>query len=560
MRHLISLFCLLLLAVSCGDKIENFNTFNLRFGGEGESVEGMEHSAEEESAGIDGGDNTADADEDATDIPDIDYAEFAEAEAEDVVMDGDVDEIGDDDINSEIYDDADDEASIETDSESDFVESDIDSEVEADLSEADVDAEEREEEESPPNPCVGKICQALDPCHEVGTCDPATGLCSDPLKADGSLCDDRNACTVGDQCIGGVCSAGAPLDCDDSNLCTTDWCDAVNGCKHANNTLTCDDGNHCTENEICAQGSCQSGFAKNCNDGTPNTLDSCDPSTGECVHEWVGCAFDIDCVSDNPCVAGACLPDQYGVKGCVWQDVDGAICSTGNKCTTGDECLNGTCQPGAIVVCDDFNPCTDDTCNPANGCLSSPNTASCEDGNACTINDHCSNGTCQAGEWNSCNDSNPCTADLCAPAEGGCIHTPVDNSCDDNNACTSERCQDGVCIVTGASCHGQAFEASNDLAGCQGLRSKDHNYSQAQYWSGIVIKEWVRNHPNGEPIVADDGVCYIVCTNTSGSDNPPHHCFSQCSDETSWVGCLLVDPPGWHLGAGCSYLGSGDCR
>ena len=41
-------------------------------------------------------------------------------------------------------------------------------------------------------------------------------------------------------------------------------------------------------------------------------------------------------------------------------------------------------------MCDDANPCTTDTCNPATGtCVYTPNTNPCDDGNVCTTNDAC---------------------------------------------------------------------------------------------------------------------------------------------------------------------------
>src|SRR5262249_58290177 len=46
--------------------------------------------------------------------------------------------------------------------------------------------------------------------------------------------------------------------------------------------------------------------------------------------------------------------------------------------------------------CDDANPCTDDTCDPAVGCQHVPNTASCSDGVECTLGDICS-GSVSAG-------------------------------------------------------------------------------------------------------------------------------------------------------------------
>ena len=49
------------------------------------------------------------------------------------------------------------------------------------------------------------VCQASDSCHAAGTCEPATGLCSDPTATDGTACSDGDACTAGDQCTSGNC-------------------------------------------------------------------------------------------------------------------------------------------------------------------------------------------------------------------------------------------------------------------------------------------------------------------------------------------------------------------
>jgi hypothetical protein len=48
-------------------------------------------------------------------------------------------------------------------------------------------------------------CTALDQCHAAGTCDPATGRCSNPVSVDGTACNDGNACTQTDTCRAGVC-------------------------------------------------------------------------------------------------------------------------------------------------------------------------------------------------------------------------------------------------------------------------------------------------------------------------------------------------------------------
>jgi hypothetical protein len=49
---------------------------------------------------------------------------------------------------------------------------------------------------------------------------------------------------------------------------------------------------------------------------------------------------------------------------------------------------------GGPSVCNDANPCTDDSCSPGTGCVFANNTNACNDGNGCTINDVCSGGAC----------------------------------------------------------------------------------------------------------------------------------------------------------------------
>jgi hypothetical protein len=76
-----------------------------------------------------------------------------------------------------------------------------------------------------------------------------------------------------------VCQPGTPISCDDSNLCTDDFCAAGQGCQHANNNENCDDNNACTILDACAAGSC-GGTLIVCNDANPCTSDSCDPGSG----------------------------------------------------------------------------------------------------------------------------------------------------------------------------------------------------------------------------------------------------------------------------------------
>jgi len=284
-----------------------------------------------------------------------------------------------------------------------------------------------------PRLCVGVACEAWQRC-ELGTCCPRE-TCSEALQCaqrdctwgtfrclyDASLprtrvdhgalgCTDADACTTGDTCIDGECQ-GAALDCDDDNPCTRDGCDPATGqCQNlADDEAACSDGDGCTTGDHCEGGHCVSTGGSSCDDGNPCTDDGCIAGTGECTHE----------------------PNT-------------APCSDSNACTQGEVCAAGACQPGTPVTCDDQNPCTTDSCNPATGCVFAPNADACDDGDACTVNDACTGGIC-AGAPRSCDDGNPCTTNGCDPATG-CTSVHNTAACDDGDACTApDRCADGAC-------------------------------------------------------------------------------------------------------------------
>ncbi len=61
--------------------------------------------------------------------------------------------------------------------------------------------------------CTGtnaKVCVAIDQCHTAGVCHPPTGTCSNPTKANGTICSDGKTCTTGETCQQGLCTTGAP--------------------------------------------------------------------------------------------------------------------------------------------------------------------------------------------------------------------------------------------------------------------------------------------------------------------------------------------------------------
>ena len=314
--------------------------------------------------------------------------------------------------------------------------------------------------------CAGTLKDAAS-CSDgngctVDSCDPATGKCSNKNTANGVICQDADQCTQGDSCQKGACTAGPSVYCSDNNPCTDDSCNATSGtCEHTNNTAACDDGNKCTSDDACAAGKCSGGKnACECQkdadcaskeDGNLcNGTLFCESGSNTCKVNTSTIAV-CDKSKDTECAAFSCSP-KNGVCEAIAKQDNIPCDADGSVCTNGDACSNGVCKPGAAVVCDDYNPCTDDACDPKAGCKNTDNKAVCFDGDHCTSNDLCANGSCVAGpQKKPCDDTDPCTSDKCNPLTGNCQFTPLSGAgCTDGNACTTgDICVAGACEPTG---------------------------------------------------------------------------------------------------------------
>jgi hypothetical protein len=109
----------------------------------------------------------------------------------------------------------------------------------------------------------------------------------------------------------------------------------------------------------------------------------------------------LDLAEDAPAdiVPDGCLPDCSGMN--CGEDGCGGSCGTcGNSdlCDGQETCQDGLCSAGVPLDCDDGNTCTDDDCEPLNGCLHLPNTSPCDDGLACNNPDTCQGGICTGDE------------------------------------------------------------------------------------------------------------------------------------------------------------------
>ncbi|MFO0617068.1 MAG: MYXO-CTERM sorting domain-containing protein [Polyangiaceae bacterium] len=152
--------------------------------------------------------------------------------------------------------------------------------------------------------CAGTpvVCMASDPCHDAGTCDPSSGVCSNPPVMDGKTCDDNDLCTKGDVCTAGSC-AGAAVTCTPLDDChVAGACDPMTGaCSDppAVDGTTCDDQDPCTMADSCQAGQCAA------------TAVACPPPANECLEAGVCGALDGMCTyaekaDGTPCAGGTC--------------------------------------------------------------------------------------------------------------------------------------------------------------------------------------------------------------------------------------------------------------
>ncbi len=361
------------------------------------------------------------------------------------------------------------------------------------------------------NPCTTDVC-----IEGVGCANSGLGPNKD--------CDDANACTHVDVCAGGMC-AGAAILCDDTNPCTFDSCVAETGCIYLPvQGLSCDDADACTNQDLCIGGACD-GTPKNCDDGSDCTIDWCDSLNAVCGHDvappgtacsddGVSCTVDrcelalcshtqvesSHCFIGGVCLSGGALHPALACMGCKplddsthWTALAGKVCKDASACTAGDECsAQGVCV-GEALACDDGNPCTQDACNPlgddADPCVHGNALGECDDGDTCTEGDACVLGLC-IGKLIDCDDANTCTLDSCA-AQAGCQHEKAADGLPcpaDGLPCTSDACDAGKCahpVSAGVCLIDQVCRAAGDRlvpSGCLGCAPEE----ATQAWTALT--------------------------------------------------------------------------
>jgi uncharacterized protein (TIGR03382 family) len=235
--------------------------------------------------------------------------------------------------------------------------------------------------------CAAVTCAAKDACHAVGTCNRATGACSNPPLPAGTTCP------------GGVC-------------------DALGAC-HFNNGTTCAAdaqclSGHCADGVCCdsaCDGACDAcaraaGAAK---DGTCGLVSVGAPGSPSCTPFVCGgasaqcptsCRANADCVLGSKCLEGICTP----------LIVQGAACTSAVECETGfcvdGVCCNAACEGACAACAVSAGAVTNGLCVPM--APFHPGTPACEPyscngveltcPSTCTSNVQCPTGTtCEGG-------------------------------------------------------------------------------------------------------------------------------------------------------------------
>ncbi|MEC8024156.1 MAG: hypothetical protein VX223_09505, partial [Myxococcota bacterium] len=484
--------------------------------------------------------------------------------------------------------------------------------------------------------CIPGDCETAADCDVGDLCAVAAcvdGLCA-PTCIDDFDCDDSDANTL-DSCLSdGRCIhvPGVPCtfdaDCWDENACTRETCD-MGTCR--SRPIQCDDGRVCTKALAPCAGEpdaiTTARALLGCNTEI-GQVPACDPTAGcyrlpalNCGQSWIPgeqplqyeCTTDADCSTEQPCQPGSCIdgyctveiiqctpsgPDvmaycnpsngaceelpQPGWAGC---DEDSDCRFVDGFPDVGlDHCSLGYCdvhalEPGCFFVqrhCDDQNPCTADSCDPAIGCVFTPvsdcngcsTAAECDDLNDCTV-DACDNFQCVYTQVDGCDSCQNFTCNVVGGAfECSCLATaafqcPIpycqsDAECSDGLTCTLDEClPTGICTHTSVDCvfdSGCVFSAGECLEGFGCVSLADAECTQdcetaldCETEDSCAPAECISGSCSVQPVVCDDSdPCTTdLCMPTTGScifvASPG--CASQLCDTSDAEACAYVGSP-----------------
>ncbi|MBW2700689.1 MAG: hypothetical protein JRF33_07690 [Deltaproteobacteria bacterium] len=285
--------------------------------------------------------------------------------------------------------------------------------------------------------CIGGICTAGDTCpsgcnYECDKasnqhCNAASKKCEDGLDTDPCVTDCD--CYTGENCISGTCQASGG----DETHCTID--------------------EECPEGEICREGSCRPETCVTREDCAGATCLIC--RNGQCTAPPAICQGDDDCCWGFSCNFGSCIPDSEGCRSdsdC--PDPEFPLCGPDGLCIY--ECVQDIDCPMEGYVCVEHHcqssGCTPQSCPAQTWC----NTATGECLPGCDSNDDCiSPETCNY-TTHACGLTD-CCGGICDPADQYCDQLTCQcvDLCGSNADCPPNFICDtgtGKCMCTAAAC------------------------------------------------------------------------------------------------------------
>jgi len=363
-------------------------------------------------------------------------------------------------------------------------------------------------------------------------------------------------CCTAASCSGGVCSpfgCCTPASCNDGNSCTTDTCDAVNGCVHTTlkDGAPCNDGNVCTVNDACSAGVCLGNLPPTvsyCSTGS-TTIPSGPgastpyPSPISVAGGSVVCKVRVTLdgvFHTNPDDIDMLLSGPGGQNAKIMSDVGGTADLGGLSLAIDDSASSSMPDGGPLFAEGKDATFGGGTYKPTDindGVDTFPAPAPAPAGGSAlsVFNGSNPNGTWnlwivddRAGDSGSLNrwcvqisyactadaqcpsDGEPCTDDVCV--SGACAHVENHNACDDGNPCTAnDVCGSGFCDGTPIVTPGEA----------QGLRLLADK--QTISWSatpGSTSYDVVRGAVAALPVgpFAGDEICFPDNVGTSVVD------------------------------------------
>jgi len=297
---------------------------------------------------------------------------------------------------------------------------------------------------------------------------PLGQICNPMIGCQTRTCGASGGCDDGDPCNGiefcspdGLCHPGSPLNCNDGNMCTLDFCVTGRGCVSQTQMEICNDGidDDCNGLIDCADPVCS---------GRPGC--SCVPSAP--FERLCGDGIDNDCNGLTDCgdpfcgmdpACRMCIPTEPFERSCrdgVDNDCNGRIDCFDPNCIGTFQCPGdaGFCMPRAPVEvicldgidddCDGFIDCADPDCFGRPGCGVFPDGGGGPDVGVCTFPENCHNGI-----DDDCNGLTDCMDFFCVmtdPSCRTCVPTSmferncfdgIDDDCDGLIDCADRDCR-----------------------------------------------------------------------------------------------------------------------